>query len=90
MSARDSLFSLRPTNRARVLLLLTPIILPLAFLVDGLGAIPYALKEWWSVSGWNTTAIEWYRDVYRPARYGSVWDDLDENGYPTAWNGRPF
>lgn len=65
------------TNRCRILLMLSPIIVPveLAFYVlasiwDGAGHVGELLAE--SI---DSAARDWYWSVYRPARYGHVADD---------------
>lgn len=65
------------TNEARLRLLLTPIIWPVLLLLTTLIALDEAARRfamtWWSVVCDDVTYI--YRKVYRPARYGSVWDE---------------
>lgn len=83
----SSLFSFSATTRARIVLALMPLILPLNFLWWIVCAFGAAGQTWWETFrfGARDTLRFWYREVYRPARHGSVWDDVDENGYPRAW-----
>jgi hypothetical protein len=76
-AARESLFPLSATNRARVVLMLAPVVVPLSvawWIVCAFGA---AGQAWWETFryGLSDTLRFWYRYVYRPARYGSVFDD---------------
>lgn len=66
------------TTEARLRLLLTPIIWPILLVLTTLIALEEAARRfgatWWA--GVRDDASYIYRKVYRPARYGSVWDDL--------------
>lgn len=64
------------TNRARLALLLTPIWLPLTLLWWIACSFGAAASEWWETFSYGVadTRRLLYREVYRPARYGSVFD----------------
>lgn len=69
------------------MLALSPLLLPLHILWWVVYAFVEAVQAWWESFRFGVTSTLgfWYRSVYRPARYGSVWDDVDENGRPRAW-----
>lgn len=62
------------TNRARVLVALSPIFLPLILLE----ALPYAIwravGQFWWYADFSGALRLWYRNVWRVAVYGSVHD----------------
>jgi hypothetical protein len=62
------------TNRARIILALTPILFPLSMVWSAIYALGPAAKSWWWHAGFKDEARDWYRSVYRVARYGSVRD----------------
>ena len=75
------------TSRARFLLVIAPVWIPAALAADALYALISGARRFGESFGWavRSTGRFWYRDVYRVARYGSVLDDVDENGRPKAW-----
>lgn len=77
------------TNRVRLVLvlMLSPFLLPVSLALWIVAASRAAARAWLMafVSEARETTGFWYREVYRPARYGSVWDDVDEDGRPKAW-----
>jgi hypothetical protein len=78
------------TARARIVLALTPLLVPVSLLWWLVCAFGAAGQAWWETFslGARDTFRFWYRDVYRPARYGSVWDDVDATGRPKSWSVR--
>jgi len=86
----DTRLRLSFTNRCRLMLALSPIVIPLSlFYLLGCAAVDAAKAFVSTVTdGIGYYRDWWYREVYRPARYGSVWDDVDETGWPKAWGTR--
>lgn len=65
------------TTTARIQLAVSPLLMLLLLVLSLCEAVKRALLEFGStlVSQVRDDCRWWYRDVYRPARHGSVWDD---------------
>lgn len=63
------------TNRCRIALLFTPIILLVVLVAPLPRAIGKAGAAFWWHADFAGAFRYWYRDLYRPAIYGSVHDD---------------
>lgn len=64
------------TGRCRLVLALSPVIVPFYLLISILACVFYAVEEF-VLAVMESLAHDWrfwYREVYRPARYGSVHD----------------
>ena len=56
------------TNRARIMLVLAPVLLPLTLLLSAVYALGPAAKAWWWHAAFRDELCDWYRLVYRVAR----------------------